>query len=93
MTKEEAINQGLVIVDVLGQEYVLDVPEISNNVKTIDRIYGQITGKSIINRFSFKPEHLDEYKRILQKKSKLSSRERKYIVHKFNQAYKLIKNQ
>jgi len=90
MTKEEAINQGLVIVDVLGQEYVLDVPEISSNIITIDRIYGQITGQSIIDRIPFSTADLEEYKRILQKKSKLSSNERSYIIKRFKRNFKKI---
>ena len=90
MTKEEAINQGLVIVDVLGQEYVLDVPKISSNIITIDRIYGQITGQSIIDRIPFSTADLEEYKRILQKKSKLSSNERSYIIKRFKRNFKKI---
>jgi hypothetical protein len=80
-----------IIVEVEGQKYLQIKQKPTHSLGMFNHLSINLRGKPLVDTSSFTPERMKEYILIVQKKSKLASGDRKYIVHMFNKNYKLIK--
>jgi len=79
-----------VIIEIEGKSYIKVKINTPTGLDKFNEITKLFLGRPLLNRTTFSDKMLEEYKLILQKKSKLSSSKRQYISHLFNKHFKQI---